>query len=142
VEIVVHRDSISYHDVWNFDLLTPVILKLTLSHAEKLFIEHEARQAGLSTLDYIRSRAGLRRRPLGRPTADQIVEMEDDAHSMLQRIGSPVAAVPPSPHPVPSPMTPAPEESPMERSATIARLRALVASKQGLVDPALDPKPK
>jgi hypothetical protein len=103
-------------------ILAPVVLKVTVSNVERMLIHHHARQAGMSPLDYIRTQLGLRRRSLGRPTADQIAAMEDEAWSLLREIDvDPTLYFPPLPVQAPSDN----EETAAQREARIALLRTV-----------------
>jgi len=104
------------------NILATVVLRLTVNNAEQMFIQHHARQAGLSQLDFIRRQLGLGRRPLGRATADQVATVEDEAYCLLQQIG--VDPAPYFPDPVPQGQ-PTDAESPSDRVVRIARLRAV-----------------
>ena len=106
-------------------ILNPVLVKVTVNAAERMYLEHLARQAGMSVQDYFRVHVGLRRRPMGRPTADQIADAEDDVWNLLRQIG-----VDPAPYFPDEPPQPPSEdqETPAEREARIARLRAVIGN--------------
>lgn len=67
--------------------LLPQSVKLTLNQAGFLFLTHLARKENLSLQDYMRVKAGLRPRPLGRPSADELADLEDRAWEMLRSAG-------------------------------------------------------
>ncbi len=115
-------------------LLAPVVIKLTVNSVERLFLDHQAELAGLTTLDYIRTMTGLSTRSKGRPTHDQVADLEDAAHALLLRINldpdqfflkaaflAPVVAAAALP----------PDESTEEREVRLAKLRKLVAGIDG-----------
>jgi hypothetical protein len=103
---------------------TTTLLRVAVNKPEMLFIDQEARAAGLSIANFIRQKLGLRARPMGRPTASALEDMEDDAWSRLVEVGEdPRQYFPPEVEQAPS----EDEETPAERDARIARLRAAIA---------------
>lgn len=104
---------------------TATLLRVAVNEPEMLFIDQEARAAGLSIANFIRQKLGFRARPMGRPTAAQLEQMEDDAWDLLTRVGAdPTQYFPPEPPQAPS----EDEETREEHDARIARLRAVFAS--------------
>ena len=110
--------------------LTPNVVRFTVNRAELMFIEHLAQESGLSVADYIRVTLGLSRRPMGRPTADSIAEMEADVRALLNRIGVDPAPYFPAESPESVHVPSDPDETAAERDARVARLRALTASSR------------
>jgi hypothetical protein len=103
---------------------TTTLLRVAVNEPEMLFIDQEARAAGLSIANFIRQKLGFRARPMGGPTAAQLEQMEDDAWGLLTRVGvDPRQYFPPEPEQVPS----EDQESPEERDARISRVRAALA---------------
>jgi hypothetical protein len=60
-----------------------MIFKLAVNEPERIWLEHQARAAGMTVANYFRDKVGLHARPMGRPTAAQLEDMEDDAWSLL-----------------------------------------------------------
>jgi hypothetical protein len=105
-------------------VLAAVTVKVTFNVAERMYVEHLAQLAGMSLQDYLRSQVGLRRRPMGRPSPNEVVKVEDEARNLLQEIGvDPTLYFPPAPVQPPS----EDEESPAQREAINAKVRAFLA---------------
>ena len=105
---------------------TTLTFKLAVNEPERVWLEHEARAAGLSVANLLRQKLGLRARPMGRPTAAQLEQMEDDAWGLLTQIGvDPARYFPKEPAHVPSEN----EESVEDREARIARIQAIAAGR-------------
>jgi hypothetical protein len=103
---------------------TSTKIKIRVSDAERLWLDKQARAAGMGVANYIRQKLGLRARPMGRPTAAEREDMEDDAWSRLVEVGAdPRQYFPPDVEQAPS----EDEETPEERDARIARVRAAIA---------------
>ena len=103
---------------------TSTKINIRVSEPERLWLDKQARDVGLSIANYIREKLGLHARPMGRPTAAQLEDMEDDAWSRLTDVGAdPRQYFPPEVEQVPS----EDQESPEERDARIRRLRASLA---------------
>ena len=88
-----------------------------------------ARDCGQSAANFIREKVGLRCRPMGRPTVNELAEMEEATWELLQQLGvDPVERFPPNPAQVSAEQ----EDTPLAREVRIARLRAMSA-KLGLL---------
>jgi hypothetical protein len=63
------------------------ILRITLNVAEMLDVEAQARAAGQSVNNYVRTKLGLQERAAGKRTPEERDREEDDAMERLQRLG-------------------------------------------------------
>jgi hypothetical protein len=105
--------------------IAPVHLMISMTQAEMIWIEHKARQAGDSSVNYARKCLGLRMRAAGRPTADEIEDRKDDAWDLLQKSGlDPRAYFPPEVNQPPA----EDEETPEERAERVRKLRAVTGA--------------
>jgi len=100
-----------------------------MNPVERLFIEHQARLAGMSSCDFLRTKAGLGPRAVGRQSAKQLADMASAAHALLARMNVTSADAFAIPMETKGQSAVVPPETALERKARIARLRALVASK-------------
>lgn len=100
------------------------MIRIRVSEPERLWLDKQARAAGMTMANYFRDKVGLHARPMGRPNATQLEDMEDDAWSRLVDVGAdPRQYFPPDVEQAPS----EDEETPEERDARIARVRAAIA---------------
>lgn len=103
---------------------TSTKINIRVSEPERLWLERQARTAGLGMANYIREKIGLCARPMGRPTAAQREDLEDDSWSRLVEVGAdPRQYFPPDVEQAPS----EDEETREQRDARIARVRAAIA---------------
>jgi len=63
------------------------VLRITMNVAEMLDVEAQARSAGQSVNNYVRTRLGLQERNVGNRSAEERDREEDDAMERLQRLG-------------------------------------------------------
>jgi hypothetical protein len=116
--------SLGYGVLVHSPAATSAKIKIAVSEPERLWLDKQARAAGLTVANFFREKAGLHARPMGRPTTSQLEDLEDDAWSRLTDVGAdPRQYFPPEPEQVPS----EDQESPEERDARISRVRAALA---------------
>jgi hypothetical protein len=63
------------------------VLRITLNVVEMLDVEAQARAAGQSVNNYVRTRLGLQERNVGRRSPEARDREEDDAMERLKRLG-------------------------------------------------------
>jgi hypothetical protein len=63
------------------------VLRITLNVAEMLDVEAQARAAGQSVNNYVRTRLGLQERNVGKRSGEDRDREEEDAMERLQRLG-------------------------------------------------------
>jgi hypothetical protein len=63
------------------------VLRITMNLAEMLDLEAQARAAGQSLNNYVRTRLRLQERSVGKRTAEERHREEDDALERFQRLG-------------------------------------------------------
>ncbi len=63
------------------------VLRITLNLAELLDVEAQARAAGQSVNNYVRTGLGLQERNVGKRTAEERDREEEDAMERLRRLG-------------------------------------------------------
>jgi hypothetical protein len=63
------------------------VLRIRLNVAELLDVEAQARAAGQSVNNYVRTRLGLQEMAVGKRTPEERDREEDDAMERLQRLG-------------------------------------------------------
>lgn len=68
-------------------MLPQRVLRITLNLAEMLDVEAQARAAGQSVNNHVRTKLGLQERNVGKRTAEERDREEDDAMDRLQRLG-------------------------------------------------------
>ena len=103
---------------------TSTKISIRVSEPERLWLDKQARAAGMNMANFLRDKAGLHARPMGRPKAGDLEDMEDDAWSRLVEVGAdPRQYFPPDVEQAPS----EDEETPEERDARIARVHAAIA---------------
>jgi hypothetical protein len=103
---------------------TSTKITINASEPERLWLEKQARNAGITMANYIRQKLGLRARPMGRPTAVDLDDMQDDAWSRLVEVGEdPRQYFPQDLEQV----KPEEEDTQEEREALCIKLRALNA---------------
>jgi hypothetical protein len=101
---------------------TSTRITITASEPERLWLEKQAREAGVTMANYTRQKLGLPPRPMGRLTAAQREDLEDDSWNRLVEVGAdPRQYFPPDVEQAP----PEDEETPEERDARDARNHAI-----------------